>query len=471
MKIDFNAKKTELEAYSKLIEDASKPTEEEKKILGWVAKVSYMYLRACFVLSESPIPYSFCLFRILPPTNSHCLLDKWPYRTVDCWKWITTEEWGKKIFICLAYVLTFVSYALPLGRVNVLIEKKRGAGQYLENLTTLTDADTLNVLKTHEKAVVEDLITEWFSAVLIDSNITLTEDIRKVIKEFAIIIGIVSDWNNTYKALHIKDRPEEEMVLFIQEIIDNFVQVIWRICNATSSNGCAFESEIKPSPELNIEKTVIERLQNEDFLELMNLLADSLTQIEGGQEQTPDETLTQLKGIQEPTPDETLTQPKCEESLESVATSSAIEEQWRLPDNFSSMTLSNNSEEYFIMLKVDFRKLTNEKIEEFVEYLSEKGYIENTNESKRLFIYRLTGRWRPEGELKKLQWGDQKSCATLAYIVRNTYEQEKSSKKWNKIKDFFDYPKWPKQIRTVSNPRKEFIQKLHSFCPGCYIYK
>ena len=57
MKIDISTKQTELEVYYNSLLDASKPTEEEMKILGWVAEGCYMYIRACFAMSVNLTPY------------------------------------------------------------------------------------------------------------------------------------------------------------------------------------------------------------------------------------------------------------------------------------------------------------------------------------------------------------------------------------------------------------------------------
>ena len=108
--------------------------------------------------------------------------------------------------------------------------------------------------------------------------------------------------------------------------------------------------------------------------------------------------------------------------------------------------------------KNDSQKFTN-----FINYLADCGYIENNNETKMLFAYRLTGRMRPK-KLEKIIWHSQREsnrCYELLYIVKYI---SGADGKYELTKDFFEGPEWgpyPNQDANNKNPRKKFREKLH----------
>lgn len=78
--------------------------------------------------------------------------------------------------------------------------------------------------------------------------------------------------------------------------------------------------------------------------------------------------------------------------------------EFHLPKDFSKMK-PDESKNHFYSHKSFFLKMPNEKFEKLANYFAQNSFIEDNNKTKRLFIYRLTGRWRPEN-LEKIKWKD-----------------------------------------------------------------
>ena len=115
-------------------------------------------------------------------------------------------------------------------------------------------------------------------------------------------------------------------------------------------------------------------------------------------------------------------------------------EPFTLPDDFfESRHQSNRHNEYFYMEDALRRKGV-EAFVSFINWLADKGYLEDDNDVKALFAYRFTGRCRPEGEeLPVIAWhGKNNKSYELIYLVRSLCERGD----YRKMKRFFEGPKW-----------------------------
>ena len=111
-----------------------------------------------------------------------------------------------------------------------------------------------------------------------------------------------------------------------------------------------------------------------------------------------------------------------------------------LPDDFFSLKCVANDPEH-LYLKPPVKTKGVETFNEFVNYVAEKGYIENSPSAKRLFVYRLSGRLRPEGDLPPIVWnGKNGKSYELIYIIR--YLCDVAS--YKKMRRFFEGPEWVK---------------------------
>lgn len=145
------------------------------------------------------------------------------------------------------------------------------------------------------------------------------------------------------------------------------------------------------------------------------------------------------------------------------------EAELKLPSNFFALKPHTDRSEYFggsnFIAGTDIEKFT-----EFLNWLGEKGYIENDFRTKRLLAYRLTGRWRPEGELLKIKWmGKGAKGSNCIYLVSKTCEDRK---KYDKMQEFFDrdFPK--KDINSyATNSGKPFRKSLNEFFPKIFTLK
>lgn len=141
----------------------------------------------------------------------------------------------------------------------------------------------------------------------------------------------------------------------------------------------------------------------------------------------------------------------------------------KLPSNFFALKPHTDRSEYFggsnFIAGTDIEKFT-----ELLNWLGEKGYIENDFRTKRLLAYRLTGRWRPEGELPRIKWmGKGAKGSNCIYLVSKTCEDRK---KYDKMQEFFDrdFPK--KDINSyATNSGKPFRKSLNEFFPKIFTLK
>lgn len=147
-------------------------------------------------------------------------------------------------------------------------------------------------------------------------------------------------------------------------------------------------------------------------------------------------------------------------------------EEFHLPENFSKMITSDKWEEHFTGTSLEIREGKN--LEELVSYLVQNTYIENNPDVMRLFVYRLTGRWRPKmKELPQICWngGIDASPNELIYIVQKATEAHQKPGKYVKMQMYFTGPNFPdvKKAKSVAdNANIEFRRYLTKLYPNTF---
>lgn len=140
-----------------------------------------------------------------------------------------------------------------------------------------------------------------------------------------------------------------------------------------------------------------------------------------------------------------------------------------LPDDFfHSKCAADDTEHLHIKLSVEDKGA--ELFTEFINYVVEKGYIENSPAVKNLFAYRLTGYYRPEGDLSPIVWhGKNGKSYELIYILR--YLCDGTS--YKKMRRFFEGPEWVKEKDSsyAHSADSEFRRKMVEFYPGVCEFK
>ena len=140
-----------------------------------------------------------------------------------------------------------------------------------------------------------------------------------------------------------------------------------------------------------------------------------------------------------------------------------------LPDDlFQSKCAANDTEHLYLKLLVETRGV--ETLTEFINYVAEKGYIEDDPNVKRLFAYRLSGYQRPEGDLSPIVWnGKNGKSYELIYILR--YLCDGTS--YKKMRRFFEGPEWVKEKDSsyAQSADSEFRRKMVEFYPGICEFK
>lgn len=146
---------------------------------------------------------------------------------------------------------------------------------------------------------------------------------------------------------------------------------------------------------------------------------------------------------------------------------------FKLPKNFFDLAPSPNTEEFFGC--ADFLLPGNDvkKFESLINYIAEAGHIENSIATKRLLVFRLTGRWRPEGDLPKIKWYDENSLGlTISYLIVRGYD--KSKNKYQKMKDFFEGPQWldnDEIAKRAAGASTSFRRELNALYPKYFTLK
>lgn len=95
-------------------------------------------------------------------------------------------------------------------------------------------------------------------------------------------------------------------------------------------------------------------------------------------------------------------------------------EPFTLPEDFFDWQHKSSTPKEFFYMDDALKKHGVDTLVAFIDWLADKGYIEDDNEVKALFAYRLTGRCRPEGEeLPVIEWhGKNGKPYELIYLVR-----------------------------------------------------
>ena len=155
---------------------------------------------------------------------------------------------------------------------------------------------------------------------------------------------------------------------------------------------------------------------------------------------------------------------KMMEAIKEEAEQNSVEDEtFTLPDNyFSGISPSTNRKEYFT------RTLWGNKccVEDFVDlinYIADRGFIENNKATKQLLAFRLTGRLRPDGELPKIKWnGKAAKGADCIFLLKCT----DAKPKYPKMKEFFEADFPTKYF--ANNASVRFMEKLHELFPEIY---
>lgn len=155
---------------------------------------------------------------------------------------------------------------------------------------------------------------------------------------------------------------------------------------------------------------------------------------------------------------------KMMEAIKEEAEQNSVEDEtFTLPDNyFSGISPSTNRKEYFTST------LWGDKccVEDFVDlinYIADRGFIENNKATKQLLAFRLTGRLRPDGELPKIKWnGKAANGADCAFLMKCS----DAKSRFSQMKEFFEAD-FPKNL-FPNNANVDFIRKLHELFPKIY---
>ncbi len=155
---------------------------------------------------------------------------------------------------------------------------------------------------------------------------------------------------------------------------------------------------------------------------------------------------------------------KMMEAIKEEAEQNSVEDEtFTLPDNyFSGISPSTNRKEYFTST------LWGDKccVEDFVDlinYIADRGFIENNKATKQLLAFRLTGRLRPDGELPKIKWnGKAAKGADCIFLLKCT----DAKPKYPKMKEFFEADFPTKYF--ANNASVRFMEKPHELFPEIY---
>lgn len=163
--------------------------------------------------------------------------------------------------------------------------------------------------------------------------------------------------------------------------------------------------------------------------------------------------------------------PKIEELMNRVTVTSNVpaedEEAFTLPDNyFNGLHTSSYKYEYLggslFSYSTDVAKFI-----EMINYIADRGFIENNSKKKQLLAYRLTGRMRPEGALPTIQWiGGASNSADCLFLMKCS----DSKNKYAKMRQFFDadFPPKKKTSSLVHSAGTRFMKKLNELFPHIY---
>lgn len=150
--------------------------------------------------------------------------------------------------------------------------------------------------------------------------------------------------------------------------------------------------------------------------------------------------------------------------------SSGMDIPFQLPDDYFELDLYSDHDAYFCKLKEYVKTGGGAKFMEFINWLAEDKYIEDTSETKSTFAFRLTGICSPPNPLEKIEWKEK--AAYLFYIIRYFYRKDDCKAK--KIVKFFcckdeqfknvaSFSSYAKRGEKVT--KDPFLQKIRQFYP------
>ena len=132
-------------------------------------------------------------------------------------------------------------------------------------------------------------------------------------------------------------------------------------------------------------------------------------------------------------------------------------------DFFHSKCAADDTEHLYLKHPIESKGV--EVFTEFINYVAEKGFIENSPSVKRLFAYRLSGYYRPEGDLSPIVWkGNNGKSYELIYTLR--YLCDRAS--YPKMRRFFTGPEWVKEKDSsyALSADSNFRLRMSEFYPG-----
>lgn len=133
-------------------------------------------------------------------------------------------------------------------------------------------------------------------------------------------------------------------------------------------------------------------------------------------------------------------------------------------DFFEWQHKSNTPKEYFFMDDTLKGKGV-ETLVAFIDWLADKGYIPDDNDTKALLAFRLTGRCRPKGKkLPAIRWyGKNNKPYELIFIVKSFSDRDD----YKKMRSFFVGPEWKKNSdgSYAKSASKNFQRQLAEFYP------
>lgn len=140
-----------------------------------------------------------------------------------------------------------------------------------------------------------------------------------------------------------------------------------------------------------------------------------------------------------------------------------------LPDDFFESKCAADDKEH-LHIKLSVEDKGTKLFAEFINYVAEKGYIEDSPAVKSLFAYRLTGYYRPEGNLPPIVWnGRNGKSYELIYLIRYLCDRGD----YKKMRRFFEGPEWVKEKDSsyAHSAETEFRRKMSKFYPDVCEFK
>lgn len=140
------------------------------------------------------------------------------------------------------------------------------------------------------------------------------------------------------------------------------------------------------------------------------------------------------------------------------------DEMFTLPDNYFRLSTSTDKSE-FLTGGLFTQNSSVANFVELINYIADRGFIENNQATKQLLAFRLTGRMRPNGTLSKIKWtGKASHGADCIFLMKCT----DSKNKFDRMRKFFeaDFPDNPRSY--ASNASRSYIRKLNKLFPDIY---